>query len=328
MSRLQVLPHLDAANYSRSPLHSETCAWVEKNCYIDVWIELLHSLGLEPAAALSMTLAVDFLGDQWTFFKPPHNELRELYGLDVQELTVWRSLLEHAQEHLAAGRLISTEADAFWLPDTAGTDYQRQHTKTTVLLVDLNLPRQRLGYFHNTGYYELEGEDFRQTFRLGVEPDPSFMPLYAELVDIDQLIRRTSEELRALAKGHLLQHLAHLPHANPLRRFQQRFAQELPALQQNELSHYHRWAFATIRQLGAAFELAASHVKWAWSTDDTDANQAVASFELVAQRSKALILKAARAVNSGRPLDATPLFDEMAEAWTLGMSAISRLARS
>jgi len=85
MSRLNALPHLDATGYARSVLHAESCAWVEKNCYVDIWIEVLHALGLEPRAILPFTVTIDFEGDQWTFFKPPHDELRELYGVDVQE---------------------------------------------------------------------------------------------------------------------------------------------------------------------------------------------------------------------------------------------------
>ena len=37
-------------------------------------------------------------------------------------------MVDHLVEHVAAGKLVSTEADAFWMPDTAGTDYHRQHT--------------------------------------------------------------------------------------------------------------------------------------------------------------------------------------------------------
>src|SRR5690606_14826971 len=123
---------------------------------------------------------IDFEGDQWTFFKPAPGELYDLYGVDVQELTIWRPLIEHAQEHLAGGKLICTEADAFWLPDTAGTDYRAKHTKTTIVLNDLDMEKQRLGYFHNAGYYSLEGEDFIKTFRLDAAPDPAFMPLFCE----------------------------------------------------------------------------------------------------------------------------------------------------
>ena len=125
-----------------------------------------------------------------------------------------------------------------------------------------------------------------------------------------------------------MQHLERRPTSNPLRKFQQRLEQEIPALQAGELSQYHLWAFATIRQLGAAFELAAVHLRWAWPAGGADVERAAAGFDLIARVSKTLILKAARAVNSGRLLDASSLFDEMATAWSCSMDAVSRLARS
>jgi len=142
MTRLQAIPGLDAAAYARHTLHSGQRVWLEKNCYIDIWIELLHALRLEPQAMLGAAVALDFVGDQWTFLKPSHAALWSLYGVDVQEMTCWKPLLEHAQEQLHAGRLISTEADAWWLPDTAGTDYRRQHTKSTII-IDASVGRSR-----------------------------------------------------------------------------------------------------------------------------------------------------------------------------------------
>ena len=168
--RYLALPGLTAQGYTPHAMHAEPSVWTEKNCYIDVWIELLHALKLEPAALMGFTLAVDFEGDHWTFFKPPHPELQRLYGLDVQELNVWRPLAEHALEHLRGGRLLSTEADAFWLPDTAGTDYRRQHTKTTIVLAGIDLDAQCARYFHNAGFFRVEGEDFRRLFGLGAPP--------------------------------------------------------------------------------------------------------------------------------------------------------------
>ncbi|HWH85062.1 MAG TPA: DUF1839 family protein, partial [Burkholderiaceae bacterium] len=89
---MTVLTGLADAGRARHALHGEGSIWVEKNCYVDVWIELLHALRLEPHACLPFVFAIDFEGDQWTFFKPPQAELRTLYGIDVQELTVWRPL--------------------------------------------------------------------------------------------------------------------------------------------------------------------------------------------------------------------------------------------
>ena len=320
MINCSVLPGPSAGSYQPHELHADTRIWLEKNCYVDIWIEVLNTLQLDPIAAMPFVLAVDFEGDQWTFFKPSHDDLRVLYGVDVQELTVWRPLIEHAVEHLAAGKLISTEADAFWLPDTAGTDYRQQHTKTTIVLNEIDVARQRLGYFHNAGYHALEGEDFIKTFRLDVGHDPAFLPLFAELVRVDRVVQRGRAELAMLSGTLLAKYLSRRPLTNPVRRFGERFERELPLLQAAGMAHYHQWAFGTIRQLGAAFELAALYVDWL--TPGAESHPAVADFALIAQHCKTLILKAARAVNSGRALDAAALFDEMAAAWDRGMRAL------
>lgn len=327
-SAITAIKGLDAATYTRDVLHAESCAWVEKNCYVDIWIEVVHALGLETRAMPPFVAALDFEGDQWTFFKPPHGELRDLYGIDVQELNVWRTLLEHAQEHLAAGKLISTEADAFWLPDTSGTDYRRQHTKSTIVLNDLDLPNRRLGYFHNAGYYQLEGEDFARTFRLDMAPDPTFMPLFAELVRVDGLIRRPTAELVPMSLELWRRHLARRPRTNPVHRFQQRFAQDLATLQSKGLGYYHAWAFGTIRQLGAAFELAALNLKWLADNGVHSLETAITAFERISSANKTFILKGARVTNSKKAFDGGPMFEEIAEAWTTGMSALEAVLQT
>jgi hypothetical protein len=319
---LTAIGGLDPASYPRSVLHADSCVWVEKNCYVDIWIEVLHAVRLEPRAVLPFVVAVDFEGDQWTFFKPPHAELQALYGIDVQELNVWRPLIDHAREHLAAGKLISTEADAFWLPDTAGTDYRRQHTKSTIVLNELDLDRERLGYFHNAGYFRLEGEDFRRTFRLDAPPDPTFMPLFAELVRIERLVRHSDAELARLSLELWRRHLARRPATNPVRRFQARFQQDLAGLQEQGLAHYHAWAFATTRQLGAAAELAGLNLRWLGALGTAGLESAAAAFEQLSTSNKTFILKGARAVNSRRPFDGTALFEEMATAWDVGIAAL------
>jgi hypothetical protein len=320
VSRVAVLPALDATAYRRHALHADGRVWLEKNCYIDICIEVVHALGLEPLAMLPFVVAIDFEGDQWTFFKPPHDELRELYGLDIQELNVWRPLSAHVLEHLAGGKLVSTEADAFYLPDTTGTDYQRQHTKTTIVIQDFDLEERRLGYFHNAGYYVVGGDDFAHLFRVGAPPDPTFMPLFAELLRVDRLVHRPTDELRARSRALLRKHLGRRPAADPVARFGKRFAADLPWLTQEGLPFYHAWAFATVRQLGAAAELAQLHVEW---LGDAALAPAAASFATVSQTAKAFILKAARAVNAKRALDAAPMFDEMAAAWQTALDTLA-----
>lgn len=328
MSQVTVIPHLDHTRYERHALHGSSSIWPEKNCYLDLWLELLHALKLEPMAMLPFTLTVDFEGDQWTFFKPSHDELRELYGIEVQELTVWRPLIEHAIEHLSGGKLISTEADAFWLPDTSGTDYRTKHSKTTILLNDLDLTQQRLGYFHNAGYYQLQGEDFIKTFRLDAAPDPTFLPLFAEFIRIDRLIHRDAGDLAQRSLVLLAKYLQRLPIKNPTEQFAQRFAEDLPQLQANGLDHYHAWAFAATRQLGAAFELIAAHLRWLSAHTALDAATSIAHFENLSMSAKTFILQGARAVMSKRPLNAEQLFEPMHHAWSEGTTHLKKAVHS
>lgn len=316
---------LDAAGYRRHVLHGESAVWAEKNCYADLWIELVHALGGDPHAMLPVTLPLDFEGDQWTFFKPSHEALFRLYGLDVQELTVWRPLIDHAVEHLGAGKWIAVETDAFWLPDTAGTDYRRQHTKTTIVLNDLDVAGRRLGYFHNAGYYELAGEDFTETFRLDRPHDPAYLPLFAELIRIDRFVVRPAPALRALAAADLRAQLARRPLRNPVRAYAERFTADLPMMRERGLDHYHAWAFATTRQLGAAFELAARLCDWLVPDQPDTAPLAVAAraFDTISTTCKALILKGARAVSSGRTADLQTQLDTLVRAWDEGYAALA-----
>lgn len=317
MARVCALPAVVSAGYRSHLLHGEQQTWVEKNCYVDVWIELVHALGMEPLAMLPFTLAVDFEGDQWTFFKPPAGDLRLLYGIDVQELMVWRPLQEHLLEHLSAGKLVATESDSWWLPDTAGTDYRRQHTKTTIVVNEVDVDAERLGYFHNAAYHRLEGEDFRGLFA------PSTLPLFAEWIRCDAQQRPSPEATRRIAQDLLRQHFGRRPAANPMPRFGARFDADLPHLQALGLAHFHAWAFATVRQCGAAFDLAAAGLRWQAAPDGApNLLAAAAAFQRISEGCKALILKTARAVHSGCAPDTRALFDELASAWDEGMARL------
>ena len=92
--RVEVAP-LRAATFARHRIHASDRDWAETNCYTDVMIEMLHGLGFEPAAMLAFTLAIDFEGDQWTFFKPPPADLERLYGFEIHELAVRHALARH-----------------------------------------------------------------------------------------------------------------------------------------------------------------------------------------------------------------------------------------
>jgi hypothetical protein len=77
-----------------------------------------------------------------------------------------------------------------------------------------------MGYFHNQGYYEVEGDDFLDVLRLRGEPDPAFLAPHVELVKI-----RPGADARALLPRSLCllrRHLAAAPADNPFPRFRAR----------------------------------------------------------------------------------------------------------
>src|SRR5258708_20737502 len=92
------------AAYTPSALHRPDRTFRETNCYVDLWIELLHAHGLIPESAMGFACTVDFEGDQWTFFKPPPEVLLCLYGIDVHEMQLYRPTVAHVIEQLRAGR--------------------------------------------------------------------------------------------------------------------------------------------------------------------------------------------------------------------------------
>ena len=350
--RACALPGIRADGYAPHPLHGPGSVWLEKNCYVDLWIELLSSLRLDPHALWPCTVALDFEGDQWTFFKPPHDELRSLYGVDVQELTVWRPLSEHAIEHLGAGRLLSIEADAFWLPDTAGTDYRQNHAKTTIVLNEVDLDARRIGYWHNAGYFEASGEDVTRLLDLpdaisdleaiadwrgsrvaevgaaAVALDEGRLPLYAEFIRTGKRVLRSTDELQTLALHHLAAHLAFRPDDNPVRRFAARLGDDLPLLRDYGLGYYHQWAFGTVRQLGAAFDFAARGLAWHGAPVGSPTHDAMRAFDAIGRDAKTLILKLARAVSSTKKVDVAPMLAGMADAWDDGMAALTKAVDS
>ena len=190
-------------------------------------------------------------------------ELYELYGINVQELNVWRRCsLSMRSRTLAAGKLIKHGGGCVLAPDTAGTDYRRQHQDHDRAGAHRRREAQRLCYFTTPAYHELSGEDFVQLFRIGFPPDPTFMPLYAEFVRVDRIVRHRKRSSRASRCVCSSGTGARRPADSPMVRFRERFERDLPRMQEVGLAHYHAWAFGTIRQLGSASELAATNLAW------------------------------------------------------------------
>ncbi len=310
---------LDPKTYNRHAIHSEGRVWAETNCYVDVWVELSHALGYEPRAALPFTFAIDFEGDQWTFFKFPLPDLYELFGLDVQELAIYRPLTAHIEEQLQRGRPVLVELDSYYLPDTAGTAYKLAHVKSTVAAVKIDVEQQLLGYFHNQGYYELHGEDFAGALRTNEPHDPAMLPPYTEFVKI----RRNDGDGELLQKSLDLfrKHLELVPATNPFPAFKVRFEQDMQQLMNASLEDFHNYSFATLRQYGACYELAATYLQWLASQGEEGLEEPTRDFQEISESAKTLQFQLARAMARKKPLDLSTL-DVMAERWERGIGAL------
>jgi hypothetical protein len=304
---------LDPATYAPHEVHGADRAYPETNCYTDILVELLHARGDEPLAALGFTVRLDFEGDQWTFFKPPPEDLELLFGVDIHEMQPYRALPDQIAEQLAQGRTMTVELDSWWLPDTAATAYRNAHVKTSVAVEAIDREGERLRYFHNASLYELEGEDYRGAF----EPGP--LPPYTELVRFDAGPRLQGEELRDAGRWVLRKHLSRRPRSNPFERFGAALGRELPALLEGDAQRYHDYAFANVRMAGAAFEICASSVRWLYGADAWRASDAMLR---IVDGCKVLSFKLARR----RAFDPAPPIADLAAAWDEAQAALDAVA--
>ena len=321
-SKRNYIAAIDPATYRRHAIHGDDRVWGETNCYTDLLVELLHGLGHEPLAMLPFTLGIDFEGDQWTFFKPPQADLYDLYGADLQELAIWRPLVDHLVEQVDAGRPVLVELDSWFLPDTAGTAYRTTHTKTTVGVNEIDLKRGRLGYFHNAGYFALEGQDFRDIFQLDGPAHERMLPPYVEYLKWRPGFEPPKGAALVEASLALLRkHLDRIPAQNPFPRFKERFARDLEWLMQAEIGRFHTYSFATLRQYGACFELASSYLEWLAGHGVQGAREASGAFLEIAQTAKAFQFQLARAMARRKTLELSPI-DAMGAQWDRGMSLL------
>ena len=311
---------LDPATWTPHALHHPDRTYVETNCWTDVVIELVAAAGGEPTAMLGCCAEVDFELDQWTFFKPPPEDLRRLFGLEVHEVQPYRPLPDVIAERLAAGQTVMPELDGWWLPDTAATSYRSEHVKTSVVAEAIDLDAQVLRYFHNAGYHELSGEDYRRALRLE-GTDPAVLLPYVDLIRLDAGPMLGGDELRAEARVLLADHLARRPSDDPVQRFGERLAADLPGLLEGELEDYHAYAFATVRMAGAAFELLATHVRWLLGDEG---EPAAARLDEVVQAAKMTSFRMARR----RAFDVEGIIGPMGEAYADAMGRLDALVRS
>ncbi|MDO9181218.1 MAG: DUF1839 family protein [Bacteriovorax sp.] len=316
--------NLDPNNYSRHLIHGPGRTWAETNCYTDVLIEQIHALGHEPIAALSFTLRADFEGDQWTFFKIPHSDLIDLYGLDIQELAVWRPIVVHIEELINRGSIPVLELDSFFLPDTAGTAYQIAHVKSSVSVNYIDVTNLKLGYFHNQGYHELNGQNFIDIFQLNKLVHERILPPYFEFIKREREVHLSKNDIFEVSRNLLKRNFALIPKNNPFIQFKERFVIDLEWLMKEEAEVFHAYSFATLRQFGSCFELSETYFRWLGSQtkSDIDYSGIAESFKNISDTAKTYQFQLARALARKKTLDLSAL-DSMMLSWEKGMSEIN-----
>ncbi|WP_448191630.1 DUF1839 family protein [Azospirillum sp. sgz301742] len=300
-------------------------AWPETNCYIDLWIQLLCAQGFEPLAGLGFTVAQDFEGDQFTFFKFPPEDLRALYRLEVQELAIYDSVEAHAAEQLRRDRPVLVEVDSFYLPDTRGTAYYTQHVKTTIALNSLDTESRRLDYFHNAGRFTLEGKDYDGVFRrlAHLRDNQDVLFPYVEFVRRNGPAPQGAALLDG-ARELLVHHLRRRPQRNPIAAYRDMLPVHLERLAERPMEYFHLYAFNVLRQLGANAELLGSHLCWLGGQGERGLAEPAESCNTLAATAKAMQFQLARAVHRRKFGDYTPLLDTMERAYD---TAVGRLVQ-
>lgn len=314
---------LTVRDYRSHPLHDQQQVWAERNCYVDLWVELLHSLDVDPVAGLAFTLGADFEGDQWSFSKYPAEDLRLVYGVAVAELNVWRPVLHHVVDHMALGELLTVEVDSYYLPDTDGLAYRSTHTKTTITPGRVDVACRRMEYFHNAGYFELADDDFDGIFGVGQHTPPVMAP-YVESVRLDSLRRDPPAVLAATADALLTQYLERRPAGNPAARWAEHVGGDLEWLASDGSEQFHAYTFSMCRQFGASAELAAAFVGWLADQGrggESALRASAAHLQACAESSKSLQFALAR-LSRGRRVDVSSLLARIVDDWANAVSVL------
>lgn len=312
---------LEPTQYKQHVVHTQERDWAETNCYVDVWIEQLHALGFEPIAAMPFALGIDFEGDQWTFFKFQLADLYHLYGIEVQELVIWKPLANHVQEQIKLGRPVLVELDSKYLPDTAGTAYQFAHVKTTVAVNDIDIENKRLGYFHAQGYFQLNGEDFDSVFRQNGQFDQSYLEPYVEILKLTNSTQLEQQKLFKESVTLLKEQLKKMPKSNPFTLFKSQLAIDIEWLKSQDLEVFHQYSFVTLRQFGACFELVSVYLNWLRSLGEKELDEAIDLYKQISELAKIYQFQLARVVSRGKSIDLDAI-DEMSKKWVKGRAIL------
>ena len=208
---------------------------------------------------------MDFEGDQWTFFKPPPEDLELLFGIDIHEMQPYRPLplqarrADRQRPHAdrRARLLVPARHRGDQLPQRARQELGRDRG---------DRPRGASGCATSTAP-ACTSSPARTTAASSASAASSstdVLPPYTELVRFDAGPALRGDELRDAAPARCCADTSpRRPASNPFLRFGHAArATTCRACWRATSPTYHAYAFATVRMVGAAFEVAASHVDW------------------------------------------------------------------
>ncbi|WP_186304520.1 DUF1839 family protein [Kocuria palustris] len=313
---------LSAAGFEQHRLHRDESVWSNTNCYLDVWIELLHGLGHAPEPMFAAAVAAAAQTTQFEFLKVEHRDLEEVYGIRVGEHDIWLGLQEQVLQQLDAGHAMLIEADAFWLPDTRGVSYGIEHTKTSIVVLAADPPAQELVYLHNEGLHRLGGEDFDRVLGPGradgIVPSP-----YTELIRLDGL--RSPDEVDAVAATRRLLrlHASRAPRENPAEQLMAILRARFEWLGGRGMDGYHALCFETTRQLGVVAMLAAEACRHA---QDPALETAAQNWTAVSEEAKGLQFQLARVARGRASASIEATMGSIADRWAAAAGALSAWA--
>ncbi|MDR5743107.1 DUF1839 family protein [Caballeronia sp. LZ029] len=301
-----------ARRHHAHALHRGERIWREAVSPADLWIEILHGNGLEPRAALAFTVAQDFEADQFTLGKLPPDDIEKLYGLQVQELSVFDSLEERALVQTRRSNIVLVEVDAFFLPDMRTVSYHREHEKTTIGIDVIDPDARRLGYFHHTGYHLLDGDDYDGVLRPHA-PQPALFPHVEFVKRVREPMSGTS--LAEVSADALCAHLLRRPMHSPITRWRAAFPEHVDTMIARGEAYARVYAFNMMRQLGANFELLAHYLQWMRDQGFDIPVQTHAGARKIASEAMVMQCRLARALSRGRHDLCEASFDAIEDAY-------------
>lgn len=296
-------------------LHQGERIWQEGDGYTDMWIELLHSHGFDPRAALGFCVAQDFEGDQFTALCFPADDLDKLFGLQIRELALYDALEERMLTQVKRGHTVLVEADAFDLPDTQPDSYHRSHARTMIGVDYMDAPARRLGYFHDTGYHVLDAVDYDHVVRRhaddAAQTQTSPRALFAKRVRAPL----TGTPLADTSADLLCEHLLRRPARNPVSQWREALPEHIEAMLEHGEPFFRLYALNTMRRFGANFELLASHLRWLRKHGFAIPDEIPAAAQRIASESMVMQCRLARAVSRRRRDPCEECIDALEEAY-------------